>query len=159
MSYVLRHTMRFQATTLDGTIVIDLASRYSLQIRLFTFRSRKAATFTIIMLSINKMSSNLDTWKKNLRSFFYRHYTLIRSIIATLWRLLRWFHSRSRVTCSSLIIKQANRYVTRITGEWITRSLLSMKNRLRKASGSSERQKFVVTFPETYHYQQQTMVT
>lgn len=70
MSYVLRHTMRFQATTLDGTIVIDLASRYSLQIRLFTFRSRKAATFTIIMLSINKMSSNLDMWKKHLRSFF-----------------------------------------------------------------------------------------
>lgn len=35
MSYVLRHTMRFQATTLDGTIVIDLAFRYSLQIRLY----------------------------------------------------------------------------------------------------------------------------
>lgn len=70
MSYVLRHTMSFQATTLDGTIVIDLASRYSPRTRLFTFRSGKAATFTIIMLSINKMSSNLDVSKKNLQSFF-----------------------------------------------------------------------------------------
>lgn len=56
MSYVLRHTTRFQATTLDGTIVIDLAFRYSLQISLFTFGSTKAATFTIIMLSINKIN-------------------------------------------------------------------------------------------------------
>lgn len=62
--------MSFQATTLDGTIVIDLASRYSSRTRLFTFRSGKAATFTIIMLSINKMSSNLDVSKKNLQSFF-----------------------------------------------------------------------------------------